>query len=48
MFNEVTVREKCVCCACGMRPPNQPGDIANIKVKEQWEYCGTNEVEKMS
>ena len=48
MSNEVTVRERCVCYDPEMRPPNQPGDIANIKVKEQREYFGTNEVEMMS
>ena len=40
-------RERYVCCASEMRPPNQLGRIANVKVKEHWEYCGTNEVEMM-
>ena len=35
MFNEVTVRERCVCCASEMRLLKQPGDIVNIKVETQ-------------
>ena len=43
MLNEV-VRERCVCSDSVVLPPNQPDGIA-ITAKEQWEYCGTNEVE---
>ena len=41
-------RERGVFCASVMKPPNQPGGTANITVKKQWEYCGTNDVEMMS
>ena len=44
MLNEV-VRERCVCSDSVVLPPNQRDGIATITAKEQWEYCGTNEVE---
>ena len=40
--------ERCVLCASVTIPPNHPDGIANMKVNDQWERHGVNEVEMMS
>ena len=42
------IEERCVRCASLICPPNHPGGVANIKLKEQWERQQANELKVMS